>query len=772
MQLSPILRKATELGIGFTAIATLILAGCGGGGGSSGGGNSSVSSVTTTITPFKGMFTSGTVSLKDVNGNLVTPVSGGSINPNGTALVTYPANVAYPLTVEVTGTFLDETSGVGATGTISADAPLRGLIPAVADAQAASGVPVTVLTEFARTMLPSSGFSAASAVAAITDAASGVIGVASYSQAMLPPVFNAQGQTSDQVTLKLAALAHVINQQGSGANLSAKLQNIATQLAAGSAVNAVIPQTAFNNALGVVNGGASSLLPVGVTGAVPIPAFVLPGTSLRNLIAAATPTCPTGQVLLSPQMQCVATGVPVAWIPPMSVTGLIPSSGAAGTRITITGSGFSLSSKTSNYKVIFTGNVQAPVLSFGGTLGGGFMEVTVPTGAVTGVITIINLLTSEQVTTPILDVPVVPIVAGLQPSCISHSNVSTPLPASGVIGTDWSDCSRTGTSGIQKVVWGDTQFVSLLSSGGQVSASSNGYEWTMPASTLGTFKKFGGIAFNGSRWVGASTNSLTPEIYYSSGNSPTGWTLVNLAFNPGTLTNVFSANGRFFIGTVKGSFLSSTDGITWTDSASKLCNTDSGDRYAGNIDQVFWDGSKYLMHVTNWAPALAPRTPLVCTSADGLTWTSIAMTFTPATRQIAISPTQYLTIPSAFAPFKAAWNGSKFVTWAGATGVWSSANGADWIREADSPSNISVSDLIWAGTQFIAVGYLSDLVTGSAIATSPDGISWTKRTALVPTGQTLTLNSIAYSPTLNKAVAVGQFTTNGMIGNTATFVTP
>ncbi len=414
MHLSPILRKATELGIGFTAIATLILAGCGGGGGSSGGGNSSVSSVTTTITPFKGMFTSGMVSLKDVNGNLVTLVSGGSINSNGTASVTYPANVAYPLTVEVTGTFLDETSGVGATGTISAGAPLRGLIPAVADAQAASGVPVTVLTEFARTMLPSSGFSAASAVAAITDAASGVIGVASYSQAMLPPVFNAQGQTSDQVTLKLAALAHVINQQGSGANISAKLQNIATQLAAGSAVNAVIPQIAFNNALGVVNGGASSLLPVGVTPPT-IPAFTLPGGSLGN------PNSGGGS----------GGGGGGAATP--SISNITPASGPVGTAVYLNGT--NLNSFTPAPTVLF-GTTPAAVTSFS-YMGGIQITVNVPAGLAAGnhSITIsngdgsglVNAGTFNVTATPVVAAPAVPI--GLTATPVSTNQIDLSWPA-------------------------------------------------------------------------------------------------------------------------------------------------------------------------------------------------------------------------------------------------------------------------------------------------------------------------------------------------------
>lgn len=395
MRFSFPLRKTTELGVALTAIATLILAGCGGS-----ANNNSTSTTTTTVTPYKGVFTNGSVVLKDANGNVVSLISGGSINASGVASVTYPSNVAYPLTIEVSGTFLDETSGVGATGTISAGAPLRGLIPAVADAQAASGVPVTVVTELARTMLPASGFSAASAVAAITGAASSVLG-STYGEAMTAPVFNAQGQTSNITTLKLTALAHVINQQGAGANLPARLQNISSQLAAGSAVNAVIPQTAFNNALGAINGGASSVLPVGATPPT-IPAFTLPSGSLGGAIA--------------------GSGGAVGSTP--SITGFNPSTGAVGTSVTITGTNLG-------------SFIPAPVVKFGTTTAtvssatATSITVAVPASLAAGnsAITLSNLdgtgvvnVGTFTVTTPVATTPDVPV--GLTATVASSSQIN------------------------------------------------------------------------------------------------------------------------------------------------------------------------------------------------------------------------------------------------------------------------------------------------------------------------------------------------------------
>lgn len=280
-------RKGIEIGVGLVAISVLSLAGCGGGGGGSSNGSSTnngstTSSTSTTVTPFKGKYSAGTVTVKDANGNTVALISGGTIGSNGTATLTYAANVAYPLTLSVTGTYLDEVTNQQVTTTV----PLRGLIPSLSDATAASGVPITAITNIARDQLPATGFTAASAIAAITASASSVLGVTSYAQAMLPPQFDATGKTSDPDTLKLVALAHVANSQGTGADLMTKLQSLSTQIANGSAVNAVIPQLAYQNALNAINGGASSVLPAGASAPV-VTLPTLPNISAASAVASA-----------------------------------------------------------------------------------------------------------------------------------------------------------------------------------------------------------------------------------------------------------------------------------------------------------------------------------------------------------------------------------------------------------------------------------------------------------------------------------------------------
>lgn len=247
------LRKAAELGIALTAITSLVLAGCGGGSGAGGAATASA-----TVTPFKGPFAAGaTVTLRDANGNLVSLLSGGTINASGVADVTYSANVAYPLIVEVAGSYFNENTGAQETAT----APLRGLIAA-----AASSVPVTIVTETAVADLqnrlggfaPAHPIQAASAVAALS-AAGAMLGI----PASALPVFDpASRRTSDPDTLRLAAWAVAANGQA-GATLVDRVRALAQSFAAMNPASApvdVISQVAYNSALSAVTTGASSVM--------------------------------------------------------------------------------------------------------------------------------------------------------------------------------------------------------------------------------------------------------------------------------------------------------------------------------------------------------------------------------------------------------------------------------------------------------------------------------------------------------------------------------
>ena len=255
------------------SVIGVLLAACGGSGGGGSGGNkvdTPVATSSATISPFKGPFSSGAVTLKDANGKTVALITGGTVNANGVATVSYSANVVYPLVVEVTGTYYNEVTGMTETSTSS----LRGIIISASNVAANSPVPVTMVTETAvadlqnrlGTFSSSSPITTTSAAASLSTAGT-VLGI----PASTVPVFDhVTRKTSDANTLRLAALAVVANNQ-IGATLLDKVKVLVGQLVtlgANPPTN-VISQTAYDNALATVTSGALSMLATGATAPTP-----------------------------------------------------------------------------------------------------------------------------------------------------------------------------------------------------------------------------------------------------------------------------------------------------------------------------------------------------------------------------------------------------------------------------------------------------------------------------------------------------------------------
>lgn len=255
--------------------ASALLFGCGGGGGVS----TPAAAPTTTIavTPFKGAFTSGTVSVVDANGKAVTLLNGSGTFTGGVASIVVPDTVAFPLTISVIGTYFNEVTGTTSTTTSA----LRSMVP---DAQtAAAGVPVTALTEIAASLVQAqtptgTAVSASLAKTTLADVANALLGL-SYQQALAVPIFDAQGKTADPQTLQLAALAIAANAIGGGSDLIANIKSMAQALATGSINAAGITQSVYDAAVAAANGGAKSLLPSG-TNPVTIPANTILNVTL------------------------------------------------------------------------------------------------------------------------------------------------------------------------------------------------------------------------------------------------------------------------------------------------------------------------------------------------------------------------------------------------------------------------------------------------------------------------------------------------------------
>ena len=322
--------QIAELGIAVIAITALILAGCGGG--SSSGSSTSTNVATpagaaitsTSITPYKGMFLSGSVSLKDASGVPVTLYNNtGVITASGVAPVTFLSDVNYPLTISVTGTYLNEAaSGVGAASGIATTVPLRGFIP---DATiGASGVPVTLITDIAVSYFNgvngTVGIGSASAVAAIAGAASSVLGF-SYKEAMTPPVFNSNGKTDDVKTLQLSALSLMASAAGNGNGPMAGLRAMEVNLAAGSAVSAVFKPSDYSSAVGFVNTTAApyGMLPTGTLNSTQMPIFTVSPDPIASAVAGTT-TLANAVVAVNSYIGTATTTGIASWTPAVPAT--------------------------------------------------------------------------------------------------------------------------------------------------------------------------------------------------------------------------------------------------------------------------------------------------------------------------------------------------------------------------------------------------------------------------------------------------------------------
>lgn len=294
------------------------------------------------------------------------------------------------------------------------------------------------------------------------------------------------------------------------------------------------------------------------------------------------------------------------------------------------------------------------------------------------------------------------------------SNLFVAAGAAGTIvtspdGSGWMSRTSGTESWLRGVAYGNKGFVAV-GDGGTILTSPDGITWTKCNS--GTTNDLAGIGFGDNQFVavGGTGGILT------SSNGVT-WTNA-ISSTENDLQRVVWGNNRFVAVGNAGAIVTSLDGVTWSVSNSGTTNSLSDIAYGNNQFVAVaraWDGADVL------------------TSPDGLIWTN-----RPSGARSPLGGNPLSAI---------AYGNDLFVAHVAGYGpVLTSRDGVTWTTH--TWQGREVSKITYGNGLFVAVGN-GGLFLGSAIETSPDGITWTNRISGTADG----LSAVAYGN--NQYVAVG-----------------
>ena len=249
----------------------------------------------------------------------------------------------------------------------------------------------------------------------------------------------------------------------------------------------------------------------------------------------------------------------------------------------------------------------------------------------------------------------------------------------------------TGSVVLNAVAWSGTQFVAV-GLGGVVETSPDGAIWTNRGSAFNPLlsaSDLRSVIWHNNRFVAVGVNG-------GSENCPGGAV---------ACTDVIVARTD--------SVLSSTDGVTWTNSVSNASSTSIPED--SELNSIVWNGSQFVAVGNGIFP-----------SADGNVWTVNSLTG------------NYTGIAS---------SGAIFVATGLSGALYSSLDGQNWTQHAET--SLDLYGITWSGQQFVAVG-------AGVILTSPDGLTWTARSA----GTSSHLYGVTWSGKVFVAVGEGVIVTS------------
>ncbi|HEX2492809.1 MAG TPA: IPT/TIG domain-containing protein, partial [Steroidobacter sp.] len=362
---------------------------------------------------------------------------------------------------------------------------------------------------------------------------------------------------------------------------------------------------------------------------------------------------------------------------PPTIATMVPSTAAAGEKITIVGSNFS-ATPVDNV-VTFSGAAGAVVDSATPTE----LVVVVPNNAITGPVTVATsggtAASSSAFTRSSWRTLAFGLSGGAQATGVAHNGTRFVAVTTNRIETS-TDARRWVTTltpgyAVTDVAWNGQMFMAV-GNASRVYASTNGLTWVGYSLPSGNTRALKGIAAGAGVWVAVGDGGV---IFYSADGK---WWVAPPAITTKNLTDVTWAENRFVAVGAGGEFLTSANGQNWTRGTSPTTD-----------DLVAVAGSSTHSVV---ASAVGTVHSLV---VETNTWNLVA-TMAGAPASITYSAGRFVVMGDRSV-------GSDFVT----------SESGDWGSWFAGTSVLEGGPLVHANGQFLSVG--------RELLTSSDGFSWT-----------------------------------------------
>ena len=278
-------------------------------------------------------------------------------------------------------------------------------------------------------------------------------------------------------------------------------------------------------------------------------------------------------------------------------------------------------------------------------------------------------------------------------------------------GTSWTSRTSGTTSNLFGVTYGNSKFLTLLSSWtGVIGTADNG------SPTTGTVL----TSSNGTTWTSTSTTCSTCD---------------NSSFE---LTDVTYGNSTYVAIGQSGKILTSSDGTSWD-------NRSSGT--TSNLAGITYGNSKFLTLLSSWTGVIgtadngSPTTGTVLTSSNGTTWTSTSTTCSTCDN-------------SSFELTDVTYGNSTYVAIGQSGKILTSSDGTSWTsRTSGTTSNLfgvtygnsKFLTLLSSWTGVIGTADNGSPTTGTAL-TSSNGTTWTSTSTTCSTcdNSSFTLTDVTY----------------------------